>query len=81
MIRTVISLDPEDRKWLGERTRAEHVSVAELIRHAIAHHRDHTSPDTEETLSRLFEETAGIWKEGGGLEHQQRVRGHALYRL
>ncbi len=73
MIRTVISLDPEDKKWLEERARAEHVSMAELIRRAIAHYRDHTPPDAA-TLSRLLEETAGIWKEGDGLAYQRRIR-------
>ena len=73
MIRTVISLDPEDKKWLEERARAERVSMAELIRRAIAHYRDHIPPDSE-TLSRLLDETAGIWKQGEGLAYQTGIR-------
>ena len=40
MIRTVISLDEESKRWLDQQAREENVSVAELIRTAVRQYRE-----------------------------------------
>ena len=40
MIRTVISLDEESKRWLDQQAREENVSTAELIRTAVRKYRD-----------------------------------------
>lgn len=39
MPRTIISLTQEDKEWLAQRARAEHVPVTELVRRAIGLYR------------------------------------------
>ena len=40
MIRTIISLDEESKKWLDQQAREENISAAELIRTALRKYRD-----------------------------------------
>lgn len=71
MVRTVISLDDDDKKWLDERARREGVPMTELVRRAIALLRARPS---EPSFEELLERTKGIWKEGDGLKYQERLR-------
>ena len=73
MVRTVVSLDPEDKAWLDEQARARGVTMTALVRHAVRRWRlsqEHTSPPFDELLRR----TSGLWKQGDGLAYQQSSR-------
>lgn len=73
MIRTLISLDPEDKAWLERRSRQEGAPMARLVRRAIKRLREESeaSPSRFEVLLR---ETAGMLKAGDGLAAQRRLR-------
>jgi Arc/MetJ-type ribon-helix-helix transcriptional regulator len=73
MIRTVISLDEDDKRWLDRRAAQEGVSMTELIRRAVRLLRGQTAEDYR-SLEELLAATSGIWKQGDGLEYQNRLR-------
>ena len=73
MIRTVISLDEDDKRWLDRRAEQEGVSMTELIRRAVRLLRGQTAEDYR-SLDELLERTSGTWKQRDGLEHQNRLR-------
>ena len=73
MIRTVISLDEESKKWLDQQAREENISAAELIRTAVRKYRDEKRREAL-PLKDLLEQTSGIWKRGDGLTYQRRLR-------
>jgi phosphopantothenoylcysteine synthetase/decarboxylase len=70
MIRTVISLDPEDKRWLDRKAKRENVTMTELVRRAVRKMRQEEEPSFEEILER----SRGTWKHGDGLEYQIRIR-------
>jgi hypothetical protein len=73
MIRTLISLDPEDKLWLDRKAEEENVTMTELVRQAIRRYRverETASP----SLDRLLAETSGLWSREDGLDYQQRLR-------
>ena len=74
MIRTLISLDPEDKLWLDRKAEEENVSMTQLVRTAIRRYREECEAAAP-TLDRLLEETAGILEGEDGLEAQLRLRG------
>ena len=73
MIRTVISLDEESKKWLDRQAREENISAAELIRNAVRKYRDEKKREAL-PLKDLLEQTSGMWKRGDGLTYQRRLR-------
>ena len=73
MIRTVISLDEESKRWLDQQAREENVSTAELIRTAVRKYRDEKKRAAL-PLNDLLKQTSGIWKAGDGLTFQRRLR-------
>jgi len=73
MIRTVISLDEESKRWLDQQAREENVSTAELIRTAVRKYRDEKKRAAL-PLNDLLKQTSGIWKAGDGLTYQRRLR-------
>ena len=73
MIRTVISLDEESKKWLDQQAREENISAAELIRTALRKYRDEKKREAL-PLKDLLKQTSGIWKQGDGLTYQRRLR-------
>jgi hypothetical protein len=73
MIRTIISLTPDEKRWLEQRARLENVSAAALIRSLIDRHRQ----DLERaagTGDDLLGKTSGIWHQVEGLEYQRKIR-------
>lgn len=73
MVRTVVSLDPDDKDWLDRQARARSVTMTELVRDAVRRLREHeerASPPFDELLRR----TSGLWKQGDGLVYQQSSR-------
>ena len=74
MVRTVISLNEDDKDWLDRRAKEEGTTMTELVRRAVFLLRGQIRK-TEPPLETLIEETKGIWKEGDGLSYQERLRG------
>ena len=73
MVRTVVSLDMDDKPWLDRRAREEKVSMAELVRKAIRRFREQSEPEAQ-PLEQLLRETSGIWRGHDGLSYQIEVR-------
>lgn len=75
MIRTLISLDPDDKAWLDRRAEEENMTMTQIVRTAVRRYRQEVDaqaalPSFEELLS----STAGIWTAEDGLAYQQRLR-------
>ena len=73
MVRTVVSLEEKDKRWLDERAAAEGVTMTEVIRRAVRLLRDQ-SRRRRPGLDDLLERTAGVWKRGDGLAYQKKMR-------
>lgn len=73
MIRTLISLDEEDKQWLDRRAKEEGTTMAELVRIAVRRYREQQESG-EPSLDQLLRQTSGLWKGGEGLEHQRALR-------
>lgn len=74
MVRTVISLDANDKRWLDRRAAEEGIPMTELIRRAVRLLRDQ-APVDHQSLDELLTATSGLWKHGDGLSYQERLRG------
>lgn len=73
MIRTVISMDREDKTWLDDEARREGVPMTALVRRAIRTLREeHRRPSVE--LERLLARTRATWKRGDALDYQRSLR-------
>lgn len=75
MIRTLISLEDEDKRWLDRKAKEEGMTMAQVVRIAVGRYRQEcereaSAPPLEELLRR----TSGLWKGGDGLEAQVRLR-------
>jgi len=73
MVRTVVSLEEDDKRWLDERAQKEGVPMTELIRRGVRLLRGESRRARPE-LSDLLERTAGVWKHGDGLKYQEKMR-------
>ncbi len=73
MVRTIISLDPEEKNWLDQKARQEHVTMTAVVREAI-HLLRESSELKKADIQRLLEETQGLWTHGDGLEYQNQLR-------
>jgi hypothetical protein len=73
MIRTIISLTPDEKRWLEQRARLDNVSAAALIRNLI----DRQRQESEQAAGPgddLLARTSGIWHQDEGLEYQRKIR-------
>jgi len=76
MIRTLISLDDEDKTWLDRKAKEEGVTMAHVVRSAVKKYREQCEASKgEPSLEQLLRRTAGSWREGDGLAYQRAVRG------
>lgn len=73
MVRTVVSLDSEDKEWLDRKAREEHVAMTELVRRAVKRMRQE-DPISSETFDTLLSGTSGMWQAGDGLRYQLAIR-------
>ncbi len=73
MVRTILSIEEDDKTWLDLKAAEEKISRAELIRQAVRFFRK-ASETQARSFHRLLEDTSGIWKGEDGLAYQQRVR-------
>lgn len=74
MIRTIISLDVEDKEWLDRTAREEGVTMTHLIRQAVRRYRQEREAGAV-SYEQLLRRTSGLWTGEDGLVHQQRIRG------
>lgn len=75
MPRTLINLNPDDKRWLDREARARHVPMTELVRQAVRDYRIREESRAKPALHAALEHTAGIWRSGDGLAYQRRIRG------
>lgn len=73
MVRTVISIDEDDKAWLDRTAKAEGVPITELIRRAVRLLRSQ-APVEPATIDERLAVTRGLWRHGDGLAYQDRVR-------
>ena len=73
MVRTVIALDEDDKRWLDRKAAEEGVPMTEIIRRAVRLLRGQT-PAEHISLGDLLDATSGLWKHGDGLKYQQKLR-------
>ena len=73
MVRTVISLDEQDKDWLDRRAAEEGVPMTALVRRAVQLLRAHADRD-DPPLEELLASTRGTWRHGDGLAYQRRLR-------
>ena len=73
MIRTIISMDPDDKAWLDRKAKLEKAPMARLIRRAIRKLREE-SEATPSRFDSLLTETAGMCRNRDGLSIQRSLR-------
>jgi hypothetical protein len=73
MVRTVISMEPDVKRWLDRKARRDGVPMSRIVRRAIDALRRNADAESL-PLDRLLERTRGIWKRGDGLAYQRAVR-------
>ncbi len=74
MVRTVISLDLEDKTWLDRQARRERIPMTRLVRRAIQRLRQESEANPS-GFERLLRETSGVQNFGDGLKYQRKLRG------
>ena len=74
LVRTVVSLDDEQRAWLDRQAALRHVSRASLIRRAVSEFRMREQCGSSASFQEVLKQTVGIWQGGDGLEYQERLR-------
>ena len=72
MVRTVVSLDADDKRWLDRKAASEGISMTELIRRAVRKIRSEEAQAI--ALGELLRLTSGIGSGEDGLEIQKRLR-------
>ncbi len=70
MVRTIISLEEPDKKWLDGKASRLGLPTAELVRRFVIRMRQ----EEDSAYEKILQQTSGIWQEGDGLEYQNRVR-------
>jgi hypothetical protein len=74
MVRTIISLDPDDKAWLDRKAREERVPMTRIVRRAIRRMREESGAEPSR-FARLLRTTKGMGKSGAdGLAAQRRLR-------
>lgn len=74
MIRTVISLEEDTKRWLDRQARQEGVPASRLVRKAIDLLRRNAALESL-PFDQLLQRTSGSWKRGDGLAYQRKMRG------
>ena len=74
MIRTLISLEDEEKQWLDRRSKEEGVTMTEVVRKAVKRYRRECEAKGP-SYRQLLEQTAGLSAGGeDGLAAQERLR-------
>lgn len=74
MVRTIISLDPEEKAWLDDKARRSGKPMTAVVREALARYRAQDGRRNKPPLAALLGNTRGIWKRGDGLAWQKKLR-------
>lgn len=74
LVRTVISLNKDDKKWLDKKASKDHIPMTEMVRRAIAHYRHCEDVNNLSANKSILQETSGIWTKGDGLSYQEKIR-------
>lgn len=74
-VRTIISLDPEQKAWLDALARESGKSMTAIVREALAAYRTQQNRKRKPELEELLKQTSGSWKRGDGLDWQRHLRG------
>jgi len=69
--KTRITISDDEKSWLESYSRVRGISMAEAIRKAITRLREQ---EGQSMYQSLVAQTQGIWKEGDGLEYQNKLR-------
>lgn len=75
MVRTVISLDDDEKAWLDAKARHDNVPMTAVVREAIRQYRVREQGTPDPQFQQLLRKTRGTWKHGDGLAFQRRLRG------
>jgi hypothetical protein len=75
VVRTIISLDPEEKAWLDDKARRSGKPITAVVREALARYRAQDGRRNKPPLAILLDNTRGIWKRGDGLARQKKLRG------
>jgi hypothetical protein len=70
MIRMLISLEENDRRWLEQRSQETGVPMSEVVRQAIRQAQE----SGRKSMKELLASTQDLWRQGDGLRFQWRVR-------
>ena len=72
-IRTIVSLDADDKAWLDRKAKQERTPMTRLVRRAIRRLREESDAQPSQ-FDRVLRETAGIGRLGDGLTVQRKLR-------
>jgi len=70
MMRMLISLEENDRRWLEQKAQETGMPMSEVVRQTIRQVRE----NEETPMKDLLASTKGLWRKGDGLRYQQRIR-------
>lgn len=73
MIRTLISLDPDDKSWLARKAQTSKTTIAALVRQAVKQMRSQDEIESP-SFNAILDRTQGIWQGEDGLSFQQSLR-------
>jgi hypothetical protein len=76
MVRTVISLDKNDKQWLDRRAKEEHLTMTEIVRQAIHYYRlkgAKASPGRP-GFKEILKMTKGTWSKGDAVAWVRKLR-------
>jgi len=73
MVRTTISLEAKDKRWLDRAAQLAGVPMTALIRRAVRLLREQSRRERP-NLDDLLDATSGSWRLGDGLAYQKKVR-------
>lgn len=74
MLRTIISLEENDKHWLDKYSAQNKIAMTELVRMAIKNYRQTVAAQPYSDLEKLLNKTSGIWCHGDGLKFQIKLR-------
>ncbi|PSO54857.1 MAG: hypothetical protein BRC47_06940 [Cyanobacteria bacterium QS_7_48_42] len=73
MIRTIVSFDPDDKRWLEQKAKDNCTTIAALVRKAVKRMRSQEEMHSP-SFEALLEKTSGIRNGKDGLTYQQKMR-------
>ena len=76
MIKTLVSLEEKQKKWLDSMAKEKGVPMAYLVREAVAEYMVQGSNprDKQLSLKELVKRSSGAWKGEDGLKYQLKMR-------